>query len=143
MIIVGDYSGKYGRKINREFGDEEKIIFAGSIYHEESLDNLRHFSKALIHGHSVGGTNPSLLEAMSAGAWTIAHDNHFNRFILEDDALYFESSNDLTGLLKQINKHLPVAQEMISNNREKIRTDYQWVDIIQKYEDLFVDLLNN
>jgi len=142
LIIVGDYSIKYGREIFREFKDREQIIFAGSIYHEESLDNLRHFSKALIHGHSVGGTNPSLLEAMSTGAWIIAHDNPFNRYILEEDALYFESEDDLSGLLKEMDKRLTSSREMISNNQEKIRTEYQWAYIIKRYENLFQGLLN-
>jgi len=142
LIIVGDYSIKYGREIFREFKDRDQIIFAGSIYHEESLDNLRHFSKALIHGHSVGGTNPSLLEAMSAGAWIIAHDNPFNRYILEEDALYFESEDDLSGLLKEMDKRQTSSREMISNNQEKIRTEYQWAHIIKRYENLFQGLLN-
>jgi len=141
LIIVGDYTGKYGRTIRHEFMDRERIIFAGGIYHEESLDNLRHFSKAVIHGHSVGGTNPSLLEAMAAGAWIIAHDNQFNRYILEEDSLYFKSEDDLTMLFGDIKKLLPSSPEMIKKNQEKIRTDYQWDNIIKRYEDLFLDLV--
>ena len=142
LIVVGDHGGKYGRQIMREFRDEQQIIFAGGIYHEESLDNLRHFSKVLIQGHSVGGTNPSLLEAMAAGAWIIAHDNPFNRYILEEDSLYFKSSDDLVVLLEEMDNRLPSSGEMIRNNREKIRTDYQWKDIIKRYEDLFQDLID-
>jgi glycosyltransferase involved in cell wall biosynthesis len=143
LIVVGDYSGNYGRKIWREFKDQEQIIFAGAIYHEESLDNLRYYSKALVHGHSVGGTNPSLLEAMAAGAWIIAHDNPFNRFTLEEDALYFNSIEQLTLQLRDLENRLPASQEMIKNNLEKIRTDYQWDDIIKRYEGLFQDLIGN
>jgi glycosyltransferase involved in cell wall biosynthesis len=141
LIVVGDHRGKYGRQLLHEFGDQQKITFAGGIYHEESLDNLRHFSKALIHGHSVGGTNPSLLEAMGAGALIIAHDNPFNRYILEEDSLYFKSKDDLTVLLQEMENRLPSSQEMIKNNQEKIRTDYQWDYIIKRYEDLFLDLV--
>jgi glycosyltransferase involved in cell wall biosynthesis len=140
LIIVGDFNGKYGRKIKKEFTDTERIIFVGGIYHEESLDNLRYFSKALIHGHSVGGTNPSLLEAMAAGAWIISHDNLFNRYILEEDALYFQSVNDLTELLKEIPERQPSSREMINNNREKIKDKYQWANIVNQYEGLFLEL---
>jgi glycosyltransferase involved in cell wall biosynthesis len=142
LIVVGDYKGKYGRQIQREFSVNQQIIFAGGIYHEESLDNLRHFSKALIQGHSVGGTNPSLLEAMAAGARIIAHDNPFNRYILEEDSPYFKSREELTLLLREMENRMPSSQEMIRNNQEKIRTDYQWVDIIKRYEDLFQDLID-
>ena len=140
LVVVGDYSGKYGQRIHREFSEKEGIIFAGGIYHEESLDNLRHFCKALIHGHSVGGTNPSLLEAMAAGAWILAHDNPFNRYILEEDALYFNAMDDLAVILKKTNGGFSKSMEMIGNNREKIRTQYQWQDIISKYEALFREL---
>jgi glycosyltransferase involved in cell wall biosynthesis len=142
LIVVGDHRGKYGRQIVSEFRDNQRIIFAGGIYHEESLDNLRHFSKALIQGHSVGGTNPSLLEAMAAGARIIAHDNPFNRYILEEDSLYFNSRVDLAELLRKMDVRLPSYTEMIRNNLDKIRTDYQWEDIIRQYEDLFQDLIN-
>ena len=142
LIVVGDYKGKYGRQIQREFRDIQQIIFAGGIYHEESLDNLRHYSKALIQGHSVGGTNPSLLEAMAAGTRIIAHDNPFNRYILEEDSLYFKSKDELTLLLGEMENNLPSAPEMIRNNQDKIRKHYQWVDIIKRYEDLFQDLLD-
>jgi glycosyltransferase involved in cell wall biosynthesis len=141
LIVVGDHGGKYGRQIMREFRDKEQIIFAGGIYHEESLDNLRHYSKALIQGHSVGGTNPSLLEAMAAGAWIIAHDNPFNRYILEEDSLYFQSIDELTGLLRKMHISQSSAPDMIRNNQNKIRNDYQWGDIIKKYEDLFQDMI--
>ena len=142
LIVVGDYKGKYGRQIQREFRDIQQIIFAGGIYHEESLDNLRHYSKALIQGHSVGGTNPSLLEAMAAGTRIIAHDNPFNRYILEEDSLYFKSKDELTLLLGEMENNLPSAPEMIRNNQDKIRKHYQWVDIIKRYEDLFQDLID-
>jgi glycosyltransferase involved in cell wall biosynthesis len=142
LLIVGDCSRKYGRRIAAEFKQEPQIIFAGSIYHEESLDNLRHYSKALLQGHSVGGTNPSLLEAMAAGARIIAHDNPYNRYILEEDALYFKSPQDLAGLVTKIGRWSPAPAEMIRNNQEKIRSGYRWDNIISRYEDLFQDLLN-
>lgn len=141
LIVVGEYRGKYGRQLQREFSNSKQIIFAGGIYHEESLDNLRHFSTALIQGHSVGGTNPSLLEAMAAGALIIAHDNPFNRYILEEDSLYFKSQEELTLLLREMENTYSLSKEMIRNNQEKIRTNYQWVDIIKRYEDLFEDLI--
>ena len=141
LIVVGDHGGKYGRQVMREFRDRQQIIFAGGIYHEESLDNLRYYSKALIQGHSVGGTNPSLLEAMAAGAWIIAHDNPFNRYILEEDSLYFKTRDELTVLLREVEKSMPSSPEMIRNNQAKIRKDYQWEDIIKRYEDLFEDLI--
>ena len=82
LVIVGDYSGKYGRSVFREFGNNTSIKFMGGIFDQRFLDHMRHYSKAVFHGHSVGGTNPSLLEAMAAGAFLIAHENPYNRWVL-------------------------------------------------------------
>jgi glycosyltransferase involved in cell wall biosynthesis len=140
LMVVGDHQGKYGRQILQEFKDQNNILFAGGIYHGESLENLRHFSKALIQGHSVGGTNPSLLEAMAAGARIIAHDNPFNRAILEEDALYFKNGEDLSELLQDLDQSKASGRDMINNNRDKIRASYQWENIIRQYEELFLNL---
>jgi glycosyltransferase involved in cell wall biosynthesis len=64
-----------------------------------ALNYLRENSNLYFHGHSVGGTNPSLLEAMASKACICAHDNPFNRAILEDGGFYFQTSIDITKLL--------------------------------------------
>ncbi len=61
----------------------------GGIYNINTLNNVRYYSNLYFHGHTVGGTNPSLLEAMSSGALICANDNVFNKYILEKEALYF------------------------------------------------------
>lgn len=76
--------------------------FVGGIYDFKKLDSVRHYSLAYFHGHSVGGTNPSLLEAMAAGCFVLAHDNIFNRAVLKDNALYYPSAEKVTEYLNKM-----------------------------------------
>ena len=73
----------------------------GGVYNKKNLDNLRYFSKLYFHGHSVGGTNPSLLEAMAAKTLIVANDNEFNRSVLEENAFYFSSEHELIPLFNK------------------------------------------
>ncbi|MEM6812736.1 MAG: glycosyltransferase family 1 protein, partial [Pseudomonadota bacterium] len=102
------------------------------------LDNIRYFSNLYFHGHSVGGTNPSLLEAMASSSLIIAHDNIFNKSILEEDAIYFQNSKDIVPLLNLIkDKHI----EKIKNNVGKIDKIYSWPLINAQYESFISECL--
>ena len=70
-----------------------------AIYDIQILNNLRYFSNIYFHGHSAGGTNPSLLEAMASSTLIAAHDNPFNKDVLKENGLYFKNSNDISELL--------------------------------------------
>jgi spore maturation protein CgeB len=85
------------------------------------------------HGHSVGGTNPSLLEAMAAKALIAAHDNSFNRSILNDDAVFFKDPSDVLKIIQYTAKGNR-REKMVANNFEKIKTEYNWPMIINCYE---------
>jgi len=139
LIIVGNFADqRYEQKIKKIIkkysSEEKKIFFAGGIYDPELLNMLRQNCKAYIHGHSVGGTNPSLLEAMISKNLIIAHDNVFNREVCEKFALYFENSNELKDSfdlkLNQFN-HL---KEGVFN---KVKMEYSWENIIYKYISVF------
>ena len=106
------------------------------------MDSLRHFSKAYFHGHSVGGTNPSLLEAMSCGCFILAHDNAFNRGVLGGEAIYFSGQQELVGHFKAMDTLLQRNEQFKSLNSEKIIKDYSWEKITSLHEDLFRSLLD-
>jgi glycosyltransferase involved in cell wall biosynthesis len=88
------------------------------------------------HGHSVGGTNPSLLEAMASRALICAHDNGFNRAILGTDAFYFTTSREIAYAASLA--AAGTSKEMINNNFEKASTHYNWETIIAAYNDFFI-----
>lgn len=139
FIVVGKHETSYGELLKDKYRAEEQIKFLGGIYNIEHLNNLRYFSNIYFHGHSVGGTNPSLLEAMASGCLIAAHNNIFNKSILGSDALYFKNKNDvalLLGTKKETN------QEKVNNNFDKIKIEYTWENINQQYENYLLECLN-
>ena len=83
FLVVGKYDNKFGIYLKEKFKNSKNIRFLGGIYDLEKLNNLRYYSNLYFHGHSVGGTNPSLLEAMASNCLIIANDNVFNKSILK------------------------------------------------------------
>ena len=130
LLVVGNTENGFGRKMKKQFGADSRIIFAGPVFDQAVNHSLRHFCSLYFHGHSVGGTNPSLLEAMSDGALIAAHSNGFNRSVLGDDAFYFSTAGDVTRLLQEKPGN---SGSMIGNNHEKIREQYNWPHIIAQY----------
>ena len=137
FIVVGNHKTSYGNYLKKKYHGN-LIRFVGGIYNKNELDALRHFSAAYYHGHSVGGTNPSLLEAMACECFIIADDNVFNKSVLFDSALYFKNETEV----KELIERLPELREQkrnafIEQNNERIRTQYNWDTIVTQHEDLF------
>lgn len=137
LLIIGNANNKYGQRLVKKYKDL-LIRFEGAIYDQETLNNLRFFSKIYFHGHSVGGTNPSLLEAMACGCRIAAHDNQFNKGVLGNEADYFSTAADLSALITAM-KEPAIVEQNISMNLEKIRTSFNPDKIIMAYEEL-IDL---
>jgi glycosyltransferase involved in cell wall biosynthesis len=143
LLVVGNLTTDYGRKMEANYGKDPRIIFTGGIYDLQQLNNLRYFSRYYFHGHSVGGTNPSLLEAMASGAFIIAHGNEFNEAILGEDARYFTDAETLSELLNMPVLDEKVRSAAVVNNDRKVKEIYNWDLIATKYEALFVKLLKS
>jgi glycosyltransferase involved in cell wall biosynthesis len=138
MLVIGNIQTRFGQYLQKKFQQFPNILFHKAIYEKDKLDALRAFCYLYFHGHSCGGTNPSLLEAMAAKALIAAHDNPFNRAVLDLDGFYFSSADDVAGLIQEsINtEHVVVIKE---NNILKIQTQYNWSRIIDDYERLLLD----
>ena len=141
LLVIGNHETKYGQWLKQKYAGEQRIVFLGSIYAKDELDTLRACCIAYYHGHSVGGTNPSLLEAMAAGSFVIAHDNDFNRSVLQNNALFFPDTTTLKGIINDQEKHLAKKQEFIERNRQRIATDYAWDHLVQQHENLFESIV--
>jgi len=140
FLVIGKHETKFGEYLKSKYIKSKNIKFIGGIYDINILNNLRYFSKLYFHGHTVGGTNPSLLEAMASSALICANDNEFNSAILEKDALYFSTDEDVSKIL--LNTIYDENSKKIENNRNKITELYTWQKIINQYEVLFLKLLN-
>ena len=90
------------------------------------------------HGHSVGGTNPSLLEAMSSGTVIAAHHNIFNRSVLGNDAYYFSNPAEIAALINSPAND-DEYRNMTENNHRKIREIYNWKNVVDHYEQFLVN----
>lgn len=142
LIIVGKTNTPHGKDLVAKYGSEESIKFVGGIYDFKKLDSVRHFSYAYFHGHSVGGTNPSLLEAMASGCYILANDNIFNRAVLKDNAHYYNDSKEVAALLNNIEVIADKnKQAFIEGNYNEIRNEYSWEKLVDEHEKYFYDLL--
>jgi len=141
LLIIGNTENSFSRNLRKQFKSSGNVIFLEGIYNESVLYNLRHFSRACFHGHSVGGTNPSLLEAMASGAVIIAHDNPFLRHILNENAMFFNTSEDISGILDNENDWISKKPVWTANNKKLISENYRWDRITDQYEDLFRKVL--
>lgn len=132
LILVGKFENAFGTYLKEKF-ENENTLFWGPVYDIELLNNLRYFSHIYFHGHSVGGTNPSLLEAMASHALVAAHDNIFNGSVLEKDGFYFTSADDVRNILDTIDNKT-IHNVFIQNNYEKILKSYSWEYITDELE---------
>ena len=141
FMVVGDTANRFGQRMRKKYVHNPHIIFMDAIYEPAALFTLRKNACIYFHGHSVGGTNPSLLEAMAARVLIAAHDNEFNRAVLSDDAYYFKNSSDITRLLKD---PAPVSTGtlMKENNFSKITEQFNWPRVSEKYELFFIQCLS-
>lgn len=140
LLVVGNTNNKFGRYLKKKY-EGGKIRFTGAIFDGERLDNLRHFSALYFHGHSAGGTNPSLLEAMASNALVCAHDNDFNREVLGDNAYYFHTAENIRDLLDSGIISDSHRLQYTANNLKTIRERYNWETIIECYYRLFSELI--
>lgn len=135
ILVIGNHQTKFGNYLKQKFESYKNIRFTGGIYNLEHLNNLRYYSKLYFHGHSVGGTNPSLLEAMASQALILAHDNDFNKGVLEDNAYYFSNPEEVKKLLLTIQKNDNL--HFIKNNYQAIVNHFNWEKINAAYLRLF------
>ena len=136
LIIIGNTNTRYGRSLKKNF-DSERVKYFGAIYNKQIINSLRFSCKAYIHGHSVGGTNPSLLEAMANRNPCICLDNVFNREVTNNTQLYFKTSGALAFQIKSLEK---MREEEINELRQKaldrVTRFYNWRNIVDRYINL-------
>ena len=138
LIVIGNHQNGFGTRLKNTFEHHTHIRWMGAIYNMAILNSLRRFSRYYFHGHSVGGTNPSLLEAMACQTFIIAHNNEFNKAILGVDAQYFSDADDLASILAQ-----PISPDngFRKNNLQKIEQRFTPKTITDQYEKLFQECL--
>ncbi len=133
FIVIGNINNHFGKYLTSKYKNNSNIIFIGAVYDEQKAQSLTAFCTIYFHGHSVGGTNPSLLAAMAEGAPIAAHDNPFNRAVLQGNAAYFSGPEDISTIIST-RIHMP---DQVINNRQAIENLYNWPLITDEYEAFF------
>jgi glycosyltransferase involved in cell wall biosynthesis len=134
IIVVGNHHAKT-RYVKQILGVRDpRIRMIGAVYDQRKLTALRSHAFAYMHGHSVGGTNPSLLEAIGCGNLVLAHDNPFNREVLGAAGIFFSCADDLARAIDNVERRDQSSlDELRETARRRARANYRWEDVIEKY----------
>ena len=142
VLITNVEQNKFYEQLREKtgFDKDSRIKFVGTVYDQELLKKIRENAYGYFHGHEVGGTNPSLLEALATTDLNILLDVGFNREVGEDGAVYF--SKDKGNLSELINKldceNLDKINKIGIRAKERVKEEYTWEKIVYKYEKLFL-----
>jgi glycosyltransferase involved in cell wall biosynthesis len=139
LVVLGEYTDAqhYHRAVRDAAGPE--VRFPGPIYDAATLRALRRHARAYVHGHRVGGTNPSLVEALAAGNATIAHDNAFNRQVAGTEAAdWFVDASSFDATLVRLLADPARIAAMGQAARRRHEQAYRWEPILTTYESLLL-----
>ena len=143
LVLITDYDTPFFEQIEKKtnFKKDKRIKFVGTVYDKELLKIIRENALAYIHGHSVGGTNPSLLEALGLTDINLVYDVVFNREVAEQGALYWDEEFGL--LAQRIERVCNIEQankEVLSREaKQRIIDYYNWKNICNEYHKIFVE----
>jgi glycosyltransferase involved in cell wall biosynthesis len=135
LAVFGTYGDddEYHRAVRAAASDE--VVFVGSIYEPDEVSAIRFHSLGYLHGHTVGGTNPSLVEAMAAGNAVIAHDNPYNRWVAGDGALYFSSIDDAADHITTLLGSAERRRQLAAASRARHEVEFTWEHVAGQYEE--------
>jgi glycosyltransferase involved in cell wall biosynthesis len=136
LVMVGNWQdSKYGLQVYQAYDQFSNIYLLDPIYNSMEINFLRSHAHLYIHGHSAGGTNPSLVEAMFLGLPVFAFDCVYNRYTTDNQCIYWSNTDELYTYIVQQNK---MQLEQMGRRMKKIADDkYRWAGIVSKYEALY------
>lgn len=142
-IITNVEKNKFYKNLSKElnFEKDKRIKFVGTIYDTELLKKIRENAYGYLHGHEVGGTNPSLLEALASTQLNLLLYVGFNKEVGEDGALYWNKENkNLSSLIDKCDQfNNNQIDEYSKKAKQRIEEEYSWEKIIERYEEIFLN----
>jgi glycosyltransferase involved in cell wall biosynthesis len=142
LVVLGKFheSSPYHAAVRAAAGPE--VIFPGAIYDTPTLHALRAHAHAYCHGHTVGGTNPSLVEALGAGSAVIAHDNPFNRWVAGDRQFYFADEDGCAARIEEALANEARIAGARAAARQRFLDAFTWDRVLDQYETLLDSLVS-
>ena len=142
LAIISTDNPKMLNELNKKlrFSMDKRIKFVGTVYDQELLSKIRENAYGYLHGHSVGGTNPSLLEALGSTKLNLLYDVGFNREVAEETAFYWNKEDgNLAKLIDEVDRLSPEKiNEFGELAKNRICDAYSWESIAGKYQEIFV-----
>lgn len=142
LAVFGKFepeTDEYHRQVLAAAGPEVKFI--GPLYEKGAVQAVRFHSLAYVHGHTVGGTNPSLVEAMAAANAVIAHDNPYNRWVARDAALYFADEGSFSNCVGALLSKPDQLAALRTASRRRFEEEFTWDHVAGQYEKLLLRFL--
>jgi glycosyltransferase involved in cell wall biosynthesis len=136
LVVLGrlEDGNDYHGKVKAAAGDE--VVFPGAIYDQSIVQALRFHCRAYMHGHQVGGTNPSLVEALGCGNAVIAHDNKFNRWTAGPGQFYFRGADACAARFDEILDSEERLADARRAARERHQAEFTWDAVLAAYEEV-------
>jgi glycosyltransferase involved in cell wall biosynthesis len=140
LVVLGTYRPEipYHRQV--QAAASSNVLFPGAVYDKEALWALRTGARLYIHGHTVGGTNPSLVEALAAGSPILAHDNPFNRWVAGEAAMYFRDETDCRTGIDRLLEDPAALQRRRASAIRRHREAFSLDEMVSAYERLLLEL---
>ncbi len=142
FAIITNVNDKFLNELQDKlhFKEDDRIKFVGTVYDQELLKKIRENAYAYFHGHTVGGTNPSLIEALGSTHLNLLVDVGFNKEVAEDCALYWSrESGCLSKLIDEVdNMNCEDIESIGQRAKQRVAKEYTWDKICKRYEDLFL-----
>jgi len=138
LVILGNYDAANPYHVSVMNSASEEVHFVGAVYDHSTLDALRFYATLYIHGHTVGGTNPSLIEAMGAGQPVLAHGNPFNRWVAGAGSAFFKDERECSNALDALLPDQARLDKMSAFSRQRHAEAFTWNHILSKYEQLLL-----
>lgn len=143
LVVLGNYKPEdnlYHKAVLDAASSE--VVFIGAIYDKTIVQSLRANARFYVHGHQVGGTNPSLVEALGAGNPVLAHNNHFNQWVADNSAVYFSNIAECDKCITQLITDNNLITRLRDNAIHIHATRFTWDKILGEYEALLLNWLS-
>jgi len=137
LVVLGNFdpgNNAYHKKVMDIAS--KNVKFVGAIYDTAIVNALRFYTRAYVHGHQVGGTNPSLVETLGAGSPVLAHDNRFNRWVAGPNAEYFKDEAECKAAIDRLDGDDGYIEAMRAASYSRHGEEFVWDKVLSSYNDL-------
>ncbi len=142
LVVLGRYESGHAYQDSVIAAASGEVLFVGAVYDKPLVQALRFFARFYIHGHQVGGTNPSLVESLGSGNAILAHDNRFNRGVAGDGGVYFDGESDCAAKMDLLLNDAALVDSLKAASRLRHRDRFTWDNVLKEYETLLEDWID-